>query len=240
MNEDLKRLVEDAQSAPQGRKEYTFMISSVSPDKTTFQVRLCTGATLTVPASLLKDLSYVGRVSNGDTDVSLGQASVDLSDPAGYLISQLASEVERLSHAVLLDRSRRDMRGRSTVCPKSGSDIQATESMISNPNPVPTEGLAAQPANASIGGVVVPAHGTPGKKISTNVVCNGAACYTSYSIFHALRRIASWSFTSATGCTFQGAVVNGADLTFAHTNSTPQNCGEGYTGKIYFDVTIFT
>jgi len=79
-----------------GGSRFGASVVSISHDNSTVRVKLCTGAFLDVPTSLLKNVTFSGTANYESKRLGLGSAEIDLSTDAGMLIWQMAHEINRL------------------------------------------------------------------------------------------------------------------------------------------------
>ena len=92
--------------APRGQSQFTMPVTAMSEDGSSATVKLCTGGTLDIPTSLLKNVTYLGRVQNGDERLVIASGEVDVSTEAGRLLQQAAKEIGRLSVSLQASQNR--------------------------------------------------------------------------------------------------------------------------------------
>jgi hypothetical protein len=79
-----------------GGSRFGASVVSISHDNSTVKVKLCTGAFLDVPTSLLKNVTFSGTANYESKRLGLGSAEIDVSTDAGMMIWQMADEINRL------------------------------------------------------------------------------------------------------------------------------------------------
>lgn len=82
------------------RSQFVTSVLSITEDHSSAKVKLCTGAVIDVPTSILKNVTYLGTVTNDNECLGLASAEIDVSTDVGMLIHQMAQELNRVSRSL--------------------------------------------------------------------------------------------------------------------------------------------
>jgi hypothetical protein len=99
MGEVLTELMRGLRVEPR-RWRFTVPVASISEDGARAKVKLCTGGTLDVPMSSVKNIVSVGHVQIGDERLAIASGEIDVSTDAGKLALQTAHELTRVSRTL--------------------------------------------------------------------------------------------------------------------------------------------
>jgi len=132
-------------------------VTSVSNDRSTIRIKLCTGAFLDVPTAVLKNPIYLGTASHQNERWGLGSGEIDVSTGTGMLIQQMAHEITRLCRLSHSSRERSSrVQGTETNSLSAQTEQPPGEKKKSKLPPFDTE-LPPQSIKLSFDGVA----GTP-------------------------------------------------------------------------------
>jgi hypothetical protein len=79
------------------RSQFMTSVVSIAEDHSSAKVKLCTGAVIDVPTSILKNVTYLGTVTNDNECLGLASAEIDVSTEVGMLIHKMAQELDHVS-----------------------------------------------------------------------------------------------------------------------------------------------
>ena len=102
----LSAISSEIHAKPVRNPWFTGSVTSISDDRSTIRVKLCTGANLDVPRSLLKNLTHLGTASYDNERCGLASGEIDVSTDAGILFQQMAQEITRLCRLLQTTRER--------------------------------------------------------------------------------------------------------------------------------------
>lgn len=97
----LSELSAGFKSRATGRSQFVTAVLSLSDDHSSAKVKLCTGSVIDVPTSILKNVTYLGTVTNDGESLGIASAEIDVSTDVGLLIYQMAQELSRVSRSLL-------------------------------------------------------------------------------------------------------------------------------------------
>jgi hypothetical protein len=103
--EDIEKAVSDLATHTKidrvRRSRFASSVVSISDDHSTIRARLCTGKVIDVPASILKNVEYLGTMTNDEDRCGIVSGEIDVSTDVGRFIQQMAHEIMRLSGSAL-------------------------------------------------------------------------------------------------------------------------------------------
>jgi hypothetical protein len=118
----------DVHTSHVNRSRFAASVASVSDDHSNIRVKLCTGAFLDVPTSLLKNTTYLGAASQENESWGLASGDIDVSTDAGMLIQQMAHEINRLCRLLQTKRERLEATETNSLSARaeqpSGEDVR--------------------------------------------------------------------------------------------------------------------
>jgi hypothetical protein len=100
MQTSLLEVIKRFPSKAAHRSEFVTPVVSVSADRATVKVRLCTGSVIDVPVSVLTSMAYLGAAGTDDESLMIASGDIDVSTDSGILIQQLANEIIRLTRQI--------------------------------------------------------------------------------------------------------------------------------------------
>ncbi len=203
-------------------------VVSVSEDRSSVKLKLCTGSLVDVPTSILKNLVYLGTVTTGDDCLGVASGEIDASTDSGRLIQKLAREIQRLSNAL-------------TVAQEGLRRFGATD--------VPTTLAASEEASSATARLrVAPFDITLPSQIIKLTVNGVAGDPVKYAVIYAApfsAYIQEWEVFSHPGCFFKMPPVVGYApdgtiiwLQFYHEASHGTVIGTPYTATIVLSIVL--
>ena len=212
------------------RSQFVTSVLSIAEDHSSAKVKLCTGGVIDVPTSILRNVTYLGTVTNDNECMGITSAEIDVSTGVGMLIHQMAQELSRLSRSLQLNEEGlarlqglgiNSISARSEEIPASGSKTHVTPSDTVLPITVvkiPFQGVAGDP-------------------------------YRPYFIFYqapAFQYIEEWELIGTVNCFFKAPpIVGGIDgeghilgLQFFPDAAHGTPLGTPYNATIIIDVTL--
>jgi hypothetical protein len=153
----LSEVVKGVNRKVSRRSELVAAILSVSEDRSSLKVKLCTGRVIDVPVSILKNIVPLGTAKSDDESFGIASGEIDESTDAGKLIRQMADEVIRMSR--LLETAHHRLRLREAGI--TGAHNGTNTSQITRPSSdtvlpetiikIPFSGIAGFPKSVYYG-----------------------------------------------------------------------------------------
>jgi hypothetical protein len=133
MEETLFKLSNAAKTNLVHRSHFVTSVLSVSDDRSSVKVKLCTGRIIDVPTSVLKNVTPLGTATSGSESWGIASGEIDVSTGVGILIQEMAHEITRLSRSLQITQGALlRLRGTDTNKPLTrAEDTTATDSKTS-------------------------------------------------------------------------------------------------------------
>jgi hypothetical protein len=100
MEEAMSELAAGITTGQVRAPNFVTSVVSISKDRSSVKVRLCTGSLMDVPVSILKNVTHLGTVTNGEECLGIASGEIDVSTDIGKLIQKMAREIHRLSNSL--------------------------------------------------------------------------------------------------------------------------------------------
>lgn len=212
------------------RLQFVTSVLSIAKDHSSAKVKLCTGAVIDVPTSILKNVTYLGTVTNGNECLGLASAEIDVSRDVGMLIHQMAQELNRVSRS-----------------------LQVTQEGLARLQGAGINKISAQSEELAVTGSKT--HVTPSDTVLPSTVVKipfqGVAGdpYAPYFIFYqapAFQYIQDWEVIGTVNCFFKAPpIIGGIDgqgrtigLQFFPDAAHGTPLGTPYNATVILDVTL--
>src|SRR5437764_1184215 len=95
MEEAMSELAAGITTGQVRAPNFVTSVVSISKDRSSVKVKLCTGSLMDVPVSILKNVTHLGTVTNEEECLGIASGEIDVSTDIGKLIQTMAREIHR-------------------------------------------------------------------------------------------------------------------------------------------------
>lgn len=96
----VEKLAEGLKLTPISRDAFVLPVETVSDDRNSVKVRLCTGGSLEVPIAALKSARRLGHILVDSERLEVASGEIDRSNHSGRLLHQMAIEFQRVAETL--------------------------------------------------------------------------------------------------------------------------------------------